>query len=212
MTPPFAIRPPRLPAVTLVLLVHLGFLALLLRASLRPEAEVQVARVQLVRQAPSAPKLAARQEIKLGAVIQDRVPLAPLPSSASPASPEAAVAPEPTPVAEPIRPLDLRLPAPVQASAAPSLHDRIRADPRANSPLDSAEQRMVNALGGRGWTVLALADGGHKVTGPFGECFISRKSQMIAIEPDNPRWTGLRDKVFSCGGIEKGSLKHERPK
>lgn len=107
--------------------------------------------------------------------------------------------------------MDLRLPSRIGAPPPPTLAEQIRADSRANSPRETAADRMANALGAKGWTVLELSDGGRKVTGPFGECQIIRPSMVDGIA-GHPHAGLLPPRVFPCGGIEKGSLKHERPK
>ncbi len=202
-----------------VLLIHLlaGSL-LLLEQSGPPSARQAVTVLRLIRP-PSAPlpaprpAPAAKDRPAPRALMQspgpsaitlqvrpdatDTAPTLPAPPAAS-----AAVAPAP---------LDLRLPTRIAAPPPSSLAEQIRADDRANSPRESAVERMANALGAKGWTVIELADGGRKVSGPFGECKIIRPSMVDAI-PGHPHAGLLRPREFSCGGIEKGSLKHERPK
>ena len=58
--------------------------------------------------------------------------------------------------------------------------------------------------------VIDLGDGSHKAFGPHGECQIVRPSMVDGI-PDHPHAGLLPNRVFACGGIEKGSLQHARP-
>lgn len=203
-----------------VLLLHLAAGSLMLRESRRLPVAATPGRTELRLlpvQRPPQPALAAAAP----RAMQARPRAVPGPNAISlPALPsiaidtEAAATPtvsQPSPAASAPAPLDLRLPARVGAPPAPSLAEQIRADPRANSPRESAAERMANALGAKGWTVVELSDGGRKVTGPFGECQIIRPSMTDAI-PGHPHAGLLPPRVFSCGGIEKGSLKHERPK
>lgn len=208
------IPPSRLPAAALVLLLHLGLLLVLNPA---PTLQRAMPALQL-RFIEEAPRVAPRPVPPAARSQGQPLPRPPSLGIPSPALPEPQGAGGAQPaeaqpaVPEPMRPLDLRLPArPPQAPALRPLHEQIRADGRANSPREGAQERMAAALGGAGWRVIDLGDGARKVLGPFGECYISRPS-MVNEVPGHPLAGLVPDKIFGCGGIEKGSLNHERPK
>jgi hypothetical protein len=210
----------RAPVLLAVLLLHLAAGTLMLRDARQLPVAATPGRTELRLlpvQPPPLPAVAAA----VPRAMQAQSRAVPGPNAISlPALPAIAIdtealttqpAHQPSLPASAPAPLDLRLPARVGARPAPSLADQIRADGRANSPRESAAERMANALGAKGWTVVELSDGGRKVTGPFGECQIIRPSMVDAI-PGHPHAGLLPPRVFGCGGIEKGSLKHERPK
>lgn len=206
-------------ALAAVLLLHAGAALLLLRPTAQPPAQDAGRTLLRLIALPPATKPVRAQPAPAASSSRPRAIASPraislpalnshaeeLNAAESPA-PSAAAAP-----AAPPAPLDLRLPARVATPNAPSLAEQIRADSRANSPRESAAERMANALGAKGWTVVELSDGGRKVTGPFGECQIIRPSMVDSI-PGHPHAGLLPPRVFGCGGIEKGSLKHERPR
>ncbi len=211
----------RAAALVAVLLLHLLIAALLLRE-----------RAPL----PREPGL-LRTEIRLLALPQSAAPAPPPPPAALPPLPRLPRVPAETaiqlpaaevaaltagpPASAPLpgraalpasapAPLDLRLPTRVGPAPAPTLAEQMRNDPRANSPRESAAEQMAHAMGGAGWRSIELEDGGKKFLGPFGECFISRPSLVNQI-PGHPHAGLVPNKVFGCGGIEKGSVKPRRP-
>ncbi|MFY8016722.1 MAG: SDR family NAD(P)-dependent oxidoreductase, partial [Inhella sp.] len=77
-------------------------------------------------------------------------------------------------------------------------------DSRANSPRESAEERMANAMGAKGWTVVEGVQGGTMTRGPHGECLLSRPSMLNEI-PGHPHAGMVPNKVSGCGGLHKGA-------
>ena len=204
----------RAPALLLVLGLHIG-LGLLLTRSPLPALQLpqRPGSLQLI-EVPAAPNAPSRSPLP--------VPLQPVPPRALPsvplpefrivdaAAPSITVAPHALPGAGT---LDLRLPSASARPALPgaaALTEQLRHDPRANTPMASGAQRMAEAFGAKGWTVIDLGDGSHKAFGPHGECQIVRPSMVDGI-PDHPHAGLLPNRVFACGGIEKGSLQHARP-
>ncbi len=81
---------------------------------------------------------------------------------------------------------------------------------RANSPRESAEERMANALGAKGWTQIDGVQGGRMLRGPHGECVLIRPSMVNEI-PDHPHAGLVIAKVSGCGELQKGARIHKRP-
>lgn len=215
----------RAPALLLVLGLHIG-LGLLLTRSPLPALQLpqRPGSLQLIEvpAAPNAPSDRALNAPPLPAPPRALAPV-PLPEfRIADGAPQSAVTVAPGPVqpAAPAAPalpgagtLDLRLPSASARPALPgaaALTEQLRHDPRANTPMASGAQRMAEAFGAKGWTVIDLGDGSHKVFGPHGECQIVRPSMVDGI-PDHPHAGLLPNRVFACGGIEKGSLQHARP-
>lgn len=195
------------------MLLHLLAAGLLLRPTAFAPAAPVPASVRLLPLKPPAP---VPRPLTASKGARKRAPA--LPGTAAPLSitlPLEAQAPQAAPAAagpaSAPAPLDLRLPPRSGPTPAPRIAELARADPRANSPRESAETRMAHALGAQGWRSVDLGDGAKKIVGPFGECYISRPSMVEQI-PDHPLQGTVPHKIFGCGGIEKGSLKHERPK
>lgn len=196
-----------------MLLLHLLAGLLLLRQPQPPSLPPPAVAILLLRQEPPPAQQRPQRPVD-----RRSAPSAALRLSAPPTAIQLPAEPAVEPVAAPAAAaasapaaLDLRLPAQTGRAPPPGIAELARADPRANSPRASAEERMANALGAQGWRSIDLGDGAKKLMGPFGECYISRPS-MVEQVPGHPLQGMVPNKVFGCGGIEKGSLKHERPK
>lgn len=217
----------RAPALLLVLGLHIG-LGLLLTRSPLPALQLpqRPGSLQLI-EVPAAPNAPSRSPlpVPLQPAPPRALPSVPLPEfrivdAAAPSITVAPNTPSPPPLTAPAAPalpgagtLDLRLPSASARPALPgaaALTEQLRHDPRANTPMASGAQRMAEAFGAKGWTVIDLGDGSHKAFGPHGECQIVRPSMVNGI-PDHPHAGLLPNRVFACGGIEKGSLQHARP-
>ena len=206
--------------------LHIG-LGLLLTRSPLPALQPMPQRpgsLLLIEVAPNAPSRTPLPVATLP-VPPRALPSVPLPEfrivdAAAPSITVAPNTPSPPPLTAPAAPalpgagtLDLRLPSASARPALPgaaALTEQLRHDPRANTPMASGAQRMAEAFGAKGWTVIDLGDGSHKAFGPHGECQIVRPSMVDGI-PDHPHAGLLPNRVFGCGGIEKGSLQHARP-
>jgi hypothetical protein len=206
--------PSRAAALLLMLLLH-GLGLQLLRLPALSESPV-TRRVELSLERTPAPRNHAAPTAPAPTGAATRAFTVPMPSwtaelerpqgPAAPAPAEPA-APAPPPAAPP---LNLNLPPPEARTRLPAVAEQLRHDPRANTPMPSGPERMAAALGAKGWTVLDLGDGSKKITGPFGECRIVRPSMVDGIA-GHPHAGLLPNRVFPCGGIEKGSLAHARP-
>lgn len=221
----FASSPRALAALSVVLL-HLLAGGLLLKPQLLPKVEPRRSELRWVsikplplplpvpvpaprmssqpqpRQANAAPLLAktpARNAITLPAPppAQAEALTAP-PSPAIPASAAPA-------------PLNLKLPSGMSRRDLPlSPAAQANLDARANSPRESAEERMANAMGAKGWTKVEDVQGGTMMRGPHGECFLSRPSMVNEI-PDHPHAGLVMNKVSNCAELQKGARIHKRP-
>jgi hypothetical protein len=208
--------PSRAVALLLMLLLH-GLGLGLLRLPTLPGPPVSQ-RLELSLERAPEPRRAEAPQALPPAGGAGRAFTVPLPSWSTdlerPQSPMAPTIGEPaaapSPPAPTPAPLNLSLPPPEARTRLPAIAEQLRHDPRANSPMPSGQERMAAALGAKGWTVLDLGDGGKKITGPLGECSIVRPSMVDGIA-GHPHAGMLPNRVFPCGGIEKGSLVHARP-
>lgn len=214
-----------LPAL-LVLALHLLFIALLHQAMRPAQPAAATTRTVWLRLPKLTTPVPPERDPPPAAPQPPQPPLlrVPLPEFSVPGSSESLATPLPTDAAASSgsapppggtataasAPLNLSLPAPGQRTRLPAIAEQMRHDPRANSPMPSAEQRMAAALGAKGWTVIDLGDGAKKVMGPFGECAIVRPSMVDGIA-GHPHAGLLPSRSFPCGGVEKGSLVHARP-
>jgi hypothetical protein len=203
------------------LLLHLGLTALLLQQrTLQPSADsarielrlieikppAPVAMAPTVRPPPSARISTTPSLAQTPSPLAITLPLAPqaepLPSTAAASAPVAQAAPAP---------LNLTLPTAINRRSAPlSPAELANLDTRANSPRESAEDRMANALGAKGWTQIEGVQGGRMLRGPHGECVLIRPSMVDEIH-DHPHAGLVTAKLSPCSDLKKGARVHKRP-